>query len=206
MVGFLIRRGSVTLCYFDTNASAFLDTSKNLELENSRLRKELEEATFEKNENFKLCYDYAKVMADMLEKLHAFKLKTTADMSAWHRSYRNQLADEREENLNLRLRLADMQASAARGAESLRKFRRGWEEDPKNHALKIENIALRQEKRAWKRMALRHLDPDDSEFSDDDDQIDPEEKKRLAHLEIDKMEKRKAKAAEDAESNAAALL
>ena len=46
-------------------------------------------------------------------------------------------------------------------------------------------------------MALRHLDPDDSEFSDDDDQIDPEEKKRLARLEIDKMEKRKAKALED---------
>ena len=144
-------------------------------------------------------------MGDMLDKLHSFKLKTTADMSAWHRSYRNQLADEREENLNLRLRLADMQASAARGAEALRQFRRGWEEDPKHNDLKIENIALRQEKRAWKRMALRYLDPNDSEFSDDDDQIDPEEKKRLARLEIDKMEKRKAKAAEDAESNAAAV-
>ena len=176
-----------------------LESSRNLEAENSHLRKELDEATFEKKENLKLCYDYAKVMGDMLEKLHAFKLKTTTDMSAWHRSYRNQLADEREENLNLRLRIADMQASAARGAEALRNFRRGWEEDPKHTALKVENIALRQEKRAWKRMALRHLDPNDSEFSDDDDQIDPEEKKRLARLEIDRMEKRKAKASEEAE-------
>lgn len=166
-------------------------------MENSRLRKELEEATFEKKENFKLCYEYAKVMADMLEKLHAFKLKTTADMSAWHMSYRNQLADERDENLNLRLRIADMQAAAARGAEALRKFRRNWEEDERYRALKVENIRLRQEKRAWKRMALWHLDPDDSEFSDDDDQIDPEEKKRLARLEIEKMENRKAKALED---------
>src|SRR5579871_6566180 len=104
--------------------------SKGMEAENSRLRKELEEVTFEKNENFKLCYDYAKIMGDMLEKLHAFKLKTTADMCAWHSSYRNQLADEREENLNLRLRIADMQASAARGLEALRKFRRDWEENP----------------------------------------------------------------------------
>ncbi len=143
-------------------------------------------------------------MGDMLEKLHAFKLKTTTDMSVWHRSYRNQLADEREENLNLRLKIADMQASAARGNEALRNFRRLWEDDPKNNALKVENVALRQEKRAWKRMALRHLDPDDSEFSDDDDVIDPEEKKRLARLEIDKMEKRKAKALEDNDSTTAA--
>jgi hypothetical protein len=183
------------------NLSALSDivkeSSRNLELENSRLRKELDEATFEKKENLKLVYDYTKVMADMLEKLHAFKLKTTQDMSAWHTSYRNQLADEREENLNLRLRIADMQAAAARGAESLRKFRRGWEEDTTFNAMKVENIRLRQEKRSWKRMALRHLDPDDSEFSDDDDQIDPEEKKRLARLEIEKMEKRKQKQLED---------
>ncbi len=175
----------------------FLDSSQNLESENARLRKELDEATFEKKENLKLCYDYAKVMADMLEKLHAFKLKTTTDMGMWHTSYRNQLAEEREENLNLRLRISDMQAAAARGAEALRNFRRGWEEDPRFNDLKVENIKLRQEKRSWKRMALRHLDPDDSEFSDDDDMIDPEEKKRLARLEIEKMEKRKAKALED---------
>jgi hypothetical protein len=182
----------------------FLESSRNLEAENSRLRRELEEATFEKKENLKLCYDYAKVMADMLQKLHEFKLKTTTDMATWHRSYRNQLADEREENLNLRLRIADMQAAAARGAESLRKFRRGWEEDPRHSALKVENVQLRQEKRAWKRIALRHLDPDDSEFSDDDDMIDPEEKKRLARVDIEKMEKRKAKAAEEREVDAAA--
>lgn len=143
-------------------------------------------------------------MGDMLEKLHAFKLKTTTDMSAWHRSYRNQLAEEREENLNLRLKIADMQASAARGNEALRNFRRLWEEDPKNNALKVENVALRQEKRAWKRMALRYLDPDDSEFSDDDDLIDPEEKKRLARLEIERLEKRRMKAIEDNDSTTAA--
>lgn len=185
-----------------TDCCFFLDSGRNLESENSQLRRELDEAAFERDENYKLCREYATVMRDMLQRLHEFKIKTTTDMSAWHKSYRKQLAEEREENLNLRLRLADMQASASRGAEALRKFRRGWEEDPELTALHTENIALRQEKRAWKRMALRHLDPDDSEFSDDDDMIDPEEKKRLARVEIEKMEKRKAKALEDAETAA----
>ncbi len=122
----------------------------------------------------------------MLDQLHAFKLKTVQDMSAWHRSYRDQLAHERNENLELRCRLTDMGASAARGAESLRLFRREWEDSPMYHELKVEVTKYRQMCRTWKRMALRELPSDDSEFSDDSDVIDPEEKKRQNRLEEEK--------------------
>lgn len=140
-------------------------------------------------------------MGDMLEKLHAFKLKTTMDMSAWHRSYRNQLASEREENLNLRLCIADMQAAAGRGAEALRQFRRRWEDNLEYSELRLQNIALRQEKRAWKRLALKEMDPNDSEFSDDDDEIDPQEKKRLALIEIERSQKKQEKEEESCAAN-----
>jgi len=133
-----------------------------------------------------LCVDYAKAMSQMLDQLHGFKLKTTQDMSAWHMSYRNQLSQERSENLELRCKISDMGASAARGMEALRKFRRGWEDSPMYHELKVENTKLRQMNRTWRRMALRELPSDDSEFSDDSDIIDPEEKKRQKRLEEEK--------------------
>jgi hypothetical protein len=122
----------------------------------------------------------------MLQQVHDFKHKTSMDMAAWHRSYRDQLAEERQENLSLRCRISDMQASATRGAEQLRLFRRGWDQSDAFMDLKTENTSLRQQCRTWKRMALRYLPSDDSEFSDDDDVIDPEEKKRLKRLEEEK--------------------
>jgi hypothetical protein len=63
----------------------------------------------------------------MLERLHAFKLKTTMDMAAWHRSYRDQLSREREENVQLRTKIADMAAAGERGNRKLREFRRRWD-------------------------------------------------------------------------------
>lgn len=125
-------------------------------------------------------------MGNMLEQVHTFKAKTVSDMAVWHRSYRSQLAAERDENLKLRSQIIEMQASAARGMDHLRKFRRGWEGSELHHELKVENISLRQQLRTWKRMALRELPSDDSEFSDDDDVVDPEEKKRLARIEEEK--------------------
>lgn len=130
-------------------------------------------------------------MGKMLEQVHAFKLKTTEDMCTWHRSYRQQLEVERRTNLELRNTISDMQASAARGQEALRNFRREWDGSPAYFETMAKNVELRQLCRTWKRMALPELADDDSEFSDDDDLIDPEEKKRLARLEVERVRSKK---------------
>jgi len=102
------------------------------------------------------------------------------DTLAWHKNYRKQLADEREENLNLRNQINDMKAAAARANDSLRQMRKFVTDNDKWHEIEVQSIALRQEKRFWKRLALPLIADDDSEWSDDDDLIDAEEKKRLA--------------------------
>lgn len=116
----------------------------------------------------------------MAEKLHRFKENHEADTLAWHKNYRKQLADEREENLNLRNQINDMKAAACRASENLRLMRRFVADNDKWNELEIENNRLRTEKRFWKRMALPLIPDNDSEWSDDDDLIDPEEKKREA--------------------------
>ena len=120
------------------------------------------------------------ILSDILEKMHKFKEQHEKDTLAWHKNYRQQLAAEREENLNLRNQIIDMKAAACRANEHLRGLRRYLTDHDERNELRIQNIALRQEKRSWKRMALKHLHDSDSEFSDDDDIIDPEEKKRAA--------------------------
>lgn len=150
-------------------------------------------------------------MGNAVEMGHAYKLKTTLDMCAWHRSYRDQLAAERAENLELRCRISDMQASAARGMEQMRLFRRGWDRSDLVMEMRAEIVSLRQQARGWKRVALSELPSDDSEFSDDDDVIDPEEKKRLARVEEEKRVKEEVEArrveesGEEGEGAAAAL-
>jgi hypothetical protein len=59
------------------------------------------------------------------------------------------------------------------------------------HELRVANTTLRQERRMWKRMAMPLIPDDDSEWSDDDDIIDPEEKKRLAAEKAEKERKDK---------------
>lgn len=112
--------------------------------------------------------------------MHKFKEQHEKDTLAWHKNYRQQLAQERQENLDLRNQIIDMKAAAARANGHLRDLRRYLTDHDERNELRIQNIALRQERRSWKRMALKHLRDSDSEFSDDDDLIDPEEKKRLA--------------------------
>lgn len=142
-------------------------------------------------------------MGNALELAHAYKLKTTLDMCAWHRSYRDQLATEREENLNLRCRITDMQASAARGMEQLRLLQRAWEGSDLVMELRTEIVSLRQQARGWKRLALSELPSDDSEFTDDSDVIDVEEKKRLARLDEEKSLKAELAAKHAEEEDAA---
>jgi len=146
------------------------------------LRKALEKSEYDKKENFKLACHGANILADITEKMHRFKEQHEMDTLAWHKNYRKQLAEEREENLNLRNQINDMKAAAARANESLRQMRRFITDNDKWHEIEVQNIALRQEKRFWKRLALPLIPDDDSEWSNDDDLIDSEEKKRLAAL------------------------
>jgi hypothetical protein len=138
------------------------------------LRKALEKAEYDKKENWKLACHGANILADVTEKMHKFHEQTDADIHAWHKNYRQQLLAEREENLALRNQINDMKAAACRANEHLRQMRRYVTDHDELHELTVQNIALRQEKRFWKRMALPLIPDDDSEWSDDDDLIDPE--------------------------------
>ena len=145
----------------------------------------------------------ANILADILEKMHKFKAQHEADTLAWHRNYRKQLTDEREENLALRNQISDMKAAAARANEHLRQMRRYLTDNDELHQLRVENISLRQQRRLWKRKALPLIPDDDPEWSDDDDIIDPEEKKRLAAEKAEK--ERKDKEGEEGGDTAGAV-
>jgi hypothetical protein len=165
----------VTLCSLSQiDLTLVIADTKNVEKENSELRKALEKAEYDKKENWKLACHGANILADVTEKMHKFREQTDADILTWHKNYRQQLAAEREENLDLRNQINDMRAAACRANGHLRDMRRFVADHDVWHELRVENIALRQEKRFWKRMAMPHLPDDDSEFSDDDDLIDPE--------------------------------
>lgn len=123
----------------------------------------------------------------MLKSFHDYKARHVADISAWHRSYRSQLAEARSENCRLREQIWDMQAHAGQANESLRKLRKAYDEDKKRWDGRVEHKALRQEVRFWKRMALEGIAADggevgEVEFSDDDDLIDVAEKERLKRV------------------------
>ncbi|KHJ30491.1 hypothetical protein EV44_g1662 [Erysiphe necator] len=160
--------------------------SSNIEKENSALRRALEETEFEKEQNWKLAIHAANILTDLTERLHRFKELHEIDTLIWHKNYRKQLAAEREENLRLRCQIDDMKSAAGKANQSLRDMRRCITDNNEWHELKVQNCALRQEKRYWKRLALPLVPDDDSEWSDDDDLIDPEEKNRLAYNETEK--------------------
>lgn len=120
----------------------------------------------------------------MLKQFHEYKSKHVADVAAWHRSYRAQLDEARRENSRLREQIWEMQTHAGRANESLRKFRRKYDEDEERFAKRVDDTALRQELRFWKRMAMPELEDDDPYWSGDDDIIDEAEKERLRELEL----------------------
>ncbi|RKF55313.1 hypothetical protein OnM2_090029 [Erysiphe neolycopersici] len=162
--------------------------SCNIEKENSELRQALEKTEFEKEQNWKLAVYAAKILTDLTERLHKFKELHEIDTLVWHKNYRKQLAAEREENLRLRCQVDDMKSAAGKANQSLREMRRYITDKNEWHELKVQNCALRQEKRYWKRLALPLVPDDDSEWSGDDDLIDPEEKKRILTLnEVEKI-------------------
>ncbi|KUJ18320.1 uncharacterized protein LY89DRAFT_696674 [Mollisia scopiformis] len=170
-------------------ASELNEDSKNLEKENSDLRKALEKSEYDSKENFQLAVHGANILLDITEKMHRFKEQHESDTLAWHKNYRKQLAAEREENLDLRNQINDMRAAACRANEHLRQMRRFVTDNDELHELRVQNHQYRTERRFWKRLALPLIPDDDSEWSDDDDLIDPEEKKRLNALKAEKERK-----------------
>lgn len=119
----------------------------------------------------------------MLKQFHEYKAKHVADVGAWHRSYRAQLAEERAENTRLREQIWEMQAHAGRANESLRAFRTKYDEDGARWERRVEAKRVRQELRFWKRLAMPELAEDDPYWSDDDDLVDGMEKLRLIEME-----------------------
>ena len=149
----------------------------------SLLTEALEKAKFSRDANAALLSQYAAVVATMLKQFHEYKAKHVSDVTVWHRSYRAQLAEARGENSRLREQVWEMQEHAGHANELLRRFRAKFDDDQALREAAIENTALRQELRFWKRMAVPEVAEDDPSWSDDDDLIDPQEKIRLEELE-----------------------
>lgn len=133
------------------------------------------------------------MLSTLLSHFHAYKQKHIADVSAWHRSYRTQLAEARAENSRLREQIWEMQEHAAKANAMLREFRKRYDEDPGRMDRRVEARARRQEVRFWKRLAMPDVPDDDEEaWSDDDDLVDPVEKERLRENELKLAEQRQA--------------
>lgn len=147
------------------------------------LSEALDNAKHAKEANAALLGQYAQVLAGMLKQFHEYKQKHVADVSAWHHSYRHQLAEARAENSRLRDQIWQMQERAGRANASLRAFRAKYDKDPARWERRVAEKALRQELRFWKRMAMPSVADDDMAYwSDDDDLVDCTEKLRLDEL------------------------
>ncbi|KAH8646697.1 hypothetical protein BX600DRAFT_518736 [Xylariales sp. PMI_506] len=162
----------------------------NLDNTISILTESLDRAKNSRDANFNLVASYARVLSSLLAQFHAYKQKHIADVSAWHRSYRAQLAEARAENSRLRDQIWEMQEHAGRANQMLREFRKHYDENEARADRLAEARARRQEIRFWKRMAMPERDVggedgegDESAWSDDDDLIDPAEKERLREIE-----------------------
>jgi hypothetical protein len=157
----------------------------------SMLTEALEKAKYSRDANAALLGQYATVLSSMLKQFHDYKAQHIADVSAWHRNYRTQLAEARAENSRLREQIWDMQAHAGVANESLRTFRKKYEEDEARWEKRVDSKSARQELRFWRRMAMPWKADDDPCWSDDDDLIDPNEKVRLREIQTE-IEKRRA--------------
>lgn len=135
----------------------------------------------------------------MLKQFHEYKTKHVSDVVAWHRSYRRQLAEARDENSRLREQIWQMQAHASAANGNLRDFRKTYDEDAARWDRRVDERAVRQELRFWKRMAMPELEDDDPYWSDDDDVIDPAEKERLHHLDLKAAQEQLDSQAEDSD-------
>ncbi|KAM0550788.1 hypothetical protein ACHAPJ_008651 [Fusarium lateritium] len=172
---------------------------QNIDALISLLTESLEKAKFSRDANAKLLSQYANALANLLRQFHEYKTKHVSDVASWHRSYRKQLADARDENARLREQIWQMQAHAGHANENLREYRRKYDEDEGRWNRLVDEKAARQELRFWKRMAMPELDDDDPYWSDDDDIIDPAEKERLHELDLKAAQEQLDSQAEDSD-------
>lgn len=176
-----------------TDAGHRTAQENNLDTILSVLTEALDRAKNSRDANFQLVTAYARVLSTLLSHFHAYKQKHIADVSAWHRSYRTQLAEARAENSRLREQIWEMQEHAAKANAMLREFRKQYDEDQGRMDRRVEARARRQEVRFWKRLAMPDVPDDDTEvWSDDDDLVDPVEKERLRENELKLAEQRQA--------------
>ncbi|RYP14713.1 hypothetical protein DL765_006183 [Monosporascus sp. GIB2] len=178
----------------DEAADEILTQEPNLEALLSILTESLDRAKLSRDANFSLLTSYARVLSQLLAQFHAYKQRHVADVSAWHRSYRAQLAEARAENARLREQIWDMQEHAGRANALVREFRSRLHQGSSSSSCRdgdadrqrrreVEERARRQELRFWRRMAMPEIPDDDPCWSDDDDLVDPAEKERLRELE-----------------------
>ena len=179
--------------------SASLAQEQNLDALISLLSESLEKAKFSRDANASLLSQYANALAVMLKQFHEYKTKHVTDVVAWHRSYRKQLAEARDENSRLREQIWQMQRHAGKANENLRDFRKKYDEDETRWDRRVDERAIRQELRFWKRMAMPELEDDDPYWSDDDDIIDPAEKERLHELDLKAAQEQLDSQAEDSD-------
>ncbi|KAB8290823.1 hypothetical protein EYC80_008460 [Monilinia laxa] len=142
--------------------------SENLENENSQLRRAIEQSKTDADENWKLVLHAASILEDIKEKAHNYKFQHEKDTLAWHKSYRDQLAQERKENLELRCHIADMQAHAAKANDYINQLRRYASEHKIITELTTKVAQYKAERRFWKHYACPGLREDPSEWSDDE--------------------------------------
>ncbi|QSZ32958.1 hypothetical protein DSL72_002541 [Monilinia vaccinii-corymbosi] len=142
--------------------------SENLENENSQLRRAIEQSKIDADENWKLVLHAAAILEDIKEKAHNYKFQHEKDTLAWHKSYRDQLAQERKENLELRCHIADMQAHAAKANDYINQLRRYASEHKIITELTTQVAQYKSERRFWKHYACPGLREDPSEWSDDE--------------------------------------
>ncbi|KAK8092054.1 hypothetical protein PG997_002415 [Apiospora hydei] len=165
-------------------AEEILSQESNLDTIISVLTEALDRAKTSRDANYQLLTAYARVLSTLLQHFHAYKQKHIADVSAWHHSYRAQLAEARAENSRLREQIWEMQEHAGRANAMLRQFRKQYDEDENRKERRVEARARRQEVRFWKRLAMPDVADDDLDaWSDDDDLVDPVEKERLREVE-----------------------
>ncbi|KAJ2903544.1 hypothetical protein MKZ38_009669 [Zalerion maritima] len=154
----------------------------------SLLSEALEKSRYSRDANQVLLTQYASAMSTMLKQFHEYKAKHVADVSQWHRSYREQLAEARLENARLREQIWEMQEHAGKCNALVREFRRKHDESPAAWERRSDSVARRQELRFWKRMAFKDLVSDEEGldegiWSDDDDIVDKVEKERQKEME-----------------------
>ncbi|KAK7938003.1 uncharacterized protein PG986_014871 [Apiospora aurea] len=162
-------------------AEEILSQESNLDTIISVLTEALDRAKTSRDANYQLLTAYARVLSTLLQHFHAYKQKHIADVSAWHHSYRAQLAEARAENSRLREQIWEMQEHAGRANAMLRQFRKQYDEDENRKERRVEARARRQE---GARLAMPDVADDDLDaWSDDDDLVDPVEKERLREVE-----------------------